>query len=653
MSVDRERLLADTERMLGPDGILERRLDGFEHRPAQLEMARLVAESIADGASAVLEGGTGIGKTLAYLIPALLSGRKVVVATGTKTLQEQIFFKDLPNLLKAVELPIRATYMKGRANYLCLLRYNQFSAQRLFRFAADAPLYERIEEWAEHTDTGDRAELADLPDDYGTWPELTSSSENCLGTRCRLYNECFVTRMRRRAQDADLVIVNHHLYMADLSIREKDFGEVIPSHEIAIFDEAHLLESVATSYFGVSMSVWRVLALNDDLLRWMDPKLALKTGMHKILEELKADTIALFDFFRYMQGRFRLKPQHVDQAVLQALDPVVDHLDLLMRKLSALAKEGREEADGYIERAAQIGRDLDHLLVKRPEEYVYWGEAKKRGVVLNASPLDVAPILRQTLFARPVASIFTSATLATGSSFFWFKERIGLPDDAREAVFESPFDYRHQTTLFLPRVMPEPQSEQFVPRAAELIAQLVQISEGSALVLFTSYANMEGVYARLKDRLPYPLLKQGDAPRNLLLEMFRERVDSVLFATGTFWQGVDVLGESLRLVIIDKLPFESPGDPVTEARIEFLKNSGKNPFFDYQVPAAIIQLKQGVGRLIRSAEDWGAIAILDRRLKTKGYGKKFLEALPASIRTEQLDQVRSWWRTRKSISGLH
>lgn len=656
MSLDRERLLEETAAMLGREGVLERRLKGFVHRPAQLDMARMVAEAIADERPVMLEGGTGIGKTLAYLVPAILSGKKCVVATGTKTLQEQIFFKDLPDLLNAVELPVRATYMKGRANYLCKLRYGLFSAQRLFRFAADAPLFARIEQWAESTETGDRAELSELPDDYATWPELTSTSENCLGTRCRHYSECFVTRMRRRAQDASLVIVNHHLYMSDLAVRERRFGEVIPAHEVAIFDEAHLIESVATGYFGVSIGVGRILSMGDDVLRTLPPDLALKQGLHKILEELKADSIALFDCFRHLQGRFRLKPVHIDAGVLHALEAVLGHADLLARKLSTLAKEGREEAEPLADRAVQIGRDLELLLVTRPEEYVYWGEAKTRSCVLNASPLEVAPILRSSLFARHTTPLFTSATLATGASFTWFRDRVGVPESSGEAVFESPFDYRHQTALFLPRVMPEPQNAQFVPRAAELIGQLIQLSEGGALVLFTSYANLEGVYGRLKERLPYPLLKQGDAPRNLLLEMFRERVDSVLFATGSFWQGVDVLGQSLRLVVIDKLPFESPGEPVTEARIEFMRNQGRQPFPDYQLPNAIIQLKQGVGRLVRSADDWGGIAILDRRLKTKGYGARFLEALPPSIRVDNLDDLRVWWRTKKQAQargGLH
>lgn len=652
MTVDASRLLEDVERILGPEGLLAESIDGYSHRAGQLEMAIAVARLISEGHVLVAEGGTGIGKTLAYLTPALLSGLKVVVATGTKTLQEQIFTKDLPVLLENIPSPLKATYMKGRSNYLCKLRFSMFTAQRRFRFAADGALFDEIEDWAGRTRTGDRSELAGLPDDYATWPEISSNSDNCLGKRCRHYEECFITEMRRRAQEADLVIVNHHLYFADLAVREQAFGGVIPPHDLVILDEAHQLESVATQYFGIAASNFRFYSLVDDINRILNATLAATHGISKACEELRVDTVRLFDSFLIRGSRFKLNENVLDQQVMDAYYEIDGRLDFLRRKLESLQLES-EEAVGLARRVKQLSGDLAGLLVEHREDFVYWGEVKRRGIFLHALPLVVAPMMEQVFFSRPVQALFTSATLSTGEDFSYFRSRIGVPEDAEEAIFLSPFDYRRQSLLFLPRVLPEPSHHQFTQRAAEIIGQLVRISGGSALLLFTSYANMDDIYDRLKDRLPFKLLRQGDAPRNQLLEQFRQDVDSVLFATGTFWQGVDVLGDSLRLVVIDKLPFESPGDPITEGRIQYMRDKGENPFFDFQVPAAIMGLKQGTGRLIRSRTDWGIIALLDRRVRTKGYGKRFLKAMPDSIRAEKLDEVRSWWRRREEISALN
>ncbi len=650
MSIDRERLLEDLQSILGTGGILENRLDGFSSRPGQVAMAQTVAHSILDRTPLVAEGGTGIGKTLAYLVPSILTGLKVVVATGTKTLQEQIFFKDLPLLIDSVDLPVRATYMKGRSNYLCKLRFGQFTAQGLFRFASEGPLFDEVVRWADVTETGDRAELTDLPDDFRTWSEITSTSDNCLGSHCRFYNSCFVTKMRKKAQDANLIIVNHHLYFADLAVRERRFGEVIPDHDVVIFDEAHLLESVATQYFGVSVSNYRVFSLTDDISRWLQAKQLSILALSKALEECKSAAVRLFEAFSAMQPRFRFEARMIDNLMQE------DHI-ILAQALSAVQRlcieigEQRDddEARGLGDRAKAIITDLHEMFEERREDMVYWGEVRPRSVILHGSPLDVAPLMRSYLFKRPVHPIFTSATLAADGNFDYFKGRLGLPSDAVESLFPSPFNYRRQAALFIPRVMPEPSHQQFVPRAAELINQLIRLSKGRALVLFTSYANMNAVHERLVSRIEQPLLKQGDAPRNRLLDEFRSNIDSVLFATGTFWQGVDVLGEALRVVIIDKLPFESPGDPVTEARIDYLRKQDRNPFYTYQVPTAIIQLKQGVGRLIRDHGDWGIIAILDRRLRSKSYGKFFLRSLPRSIQMDRLEQVSAWWRQKEDL----
>ena len=649
--LDRDQLHRDIHAVMGPQGLLERRLDGFGFRSGQLDMALSIADAFCDALPAVVEGGTGIGKTLAYLVPALLSGMKTVVATGTKTLQEQIFYKDLPALLDATELPTRATYMKGRANYLCKLRFNRLAAQRIFRFASDGRFFDDIEAWAETTDTGDRAELTQLPDDYASWSDMTSTAENCLGSRCRFFDNCFVTRMRRRAQEADLVIVNHHLYFADLAVREKLFGEVIPRHDIVIFDEAHLLEGTATQYFGVDMSPWRILAFTDDLLGDIDAETLRKGSIPRLVEDLKIHTTDLFTIFSGLEGRFRFEERMIDDMARTSYEAADSCLVSLHRALKDLIEE-KKEVEAFALRAKLLADDLAALFTERDPGRVYWGEIRRGTAVVHASPLEVAPILAGSLFGRPVLSVFTSATLSTEGRFDYFRKRLGLPEDLREGIFPSPFNYKHQSMLYIPRIMVEPSHERFAERAAENIEELLNISQGAALLLFTSYANLERVYRKLADRLPYPLLKQGDAPRGQLLERFRQTVDSVLFATGTFWQGVDVLGESLRLVVIDKLPFEPPDDPINEARIAHLREQGMDPFNTYQVPLAIIQLKQGAGRLIRDAGDWGVVALLDRRLVTKGYGKRFLASLPPSVRAERMEQVAAWWRMKQGVASM-
>ncbi len=637
---------------LGPEGVLAERLEAFQYRPGQLGMAELTAQAIWERRPLVAEGGTGIGKTLAYLVPAVHSGAKTVVSTGTKTLQEQIFYKDLPLLLDNLESPIRATYMKGRANYLCKLRFSQFSTQRLFHFAKDGNYFDDIAAWAERTETGDRAELTELPDDYATWSELTSSPETCQGSKCRFYKDCFVTRMRKRAQEADLVIVNHHLYFSDLAMQEKRFGEVIPKHDLVIFDEAHMLESTATAFFGITVSNYRVFSFLDDIRPELDPKAAITKDILKLLEEIKGDAADVFEPFQAHEDRFRLT-ENVDSDLQlgEAYFRLDERLESLRRKLLELA-EKKEEAEALADRCKTLQDDFARVVTERRNDTVYWGEIRKRSIALNATPLEIAPLMRELFFSKRIGCVFTSATLSTGEgSFEYFRERLGCPEDTLEGVFESPFDYRHQTVLFIPQRMPEPSHPEFTEKAADLIGYLVKLTEGGALVLFTSYANMDAVYDRLSDKLPYPLFRQGDAPRSQLLERFRESVNSVLLATGSFWQGVDVLGQSLRMVIIDKLPFEAPNDPVTEARIASMRENGRNPFFEFQVPTAIIQLKQGVGRLIRDPGDWGIIALLDRRMTTKSYGKKFQKALPPSVRVSLFDQVRGWWRRKAKMEA--
>lgn len=644
-------LVQSVQEHLGPGGVLERSLPGFMARTGQLAMARLIASALGQEDSVVVaEGGTGIGKTLAYLVPALLSQKKVVVATGTKTLQEQIFFKDFAALKDAAGLHAKAVYMKGRANYLCKLRFEEMAAQQLFRFARDGSYFDTLAEWARTTESGDRAELVDMPEDFASWADLTSTSESCLGSRCRYFDRCFITRMRKQAQAADLIIVNHHLYFADLALRERAMGEVIPQHELVIFDEAQGLEGVATQAFGTMVSNWRLFDLCDDILRWSkDVKLRdLSVGKH--LEELRVLGSRFFDTFQIFGERFRFDPRTLDADCRAAYEPLEERLDLLKHRLIDLGVE-HAEAPALAERTAGLWNEFEAVLSRPDEKFAYWGEQRKRGVFLYASPLAVSEAFRARFFAHHRQAVFTSATLSCEGRLDFFKKRLGLPDECFEGVFPSPFDYRHRTLLYIPRHMPEPQEANFQAKCAEQIERLIGLTHGAALVLFTSYANMEDVARRLEGRLKVPLLKQGDAPRTQLLEQFRARADSVLLATGSFWQGVDVVGEALRLVIIDKLPFESPGEPLIEARIAYLKSLGRNPFGEVQLPTAILQLKQGVGRLIRSSSDWGLIVILDKRLVGKPYGKSFLKSLPEALRVDRFDQVEQWWQRKAEQYG--
>ncbi len=649
--VDRDELLADVRRVLGEDGLLEQ-TGQFHFRSSQLDMALDVAESIADGLPAIVEGGTGIGKTLAYLVPALLSGAKVVVATGTKTLQEQIFFKDLPQLLDALNLDVSAAYMKGRSNYLCLHRFERFNIQATFKFKHEGTLYQQILDWAPTTPTGDRAELTELPEDFSAWPQISSTHENCLGSKCGFYDKCHVMQMRKRAQDADIVIVNHHLLFADLAVRQGDFGQVIPDHDVLILDEAHNLEDVASQYFGLELSSYRILQLLDDVRREVDNSLLLRSGLQKTLESVKAEAGTFFDLFRSTgETRFRLLADFYGPSEQEVFLEFHDSLETLQREIADLADD-RPDLKSLKERCTQVMRDLTALVTMSDEGQVYWAEVRPRSVSLRATPLDIGPLLGQTLFATDKCLIFTSATLSTGGDFRFFKTRLGFPEDAREGLYPSPFDYQRRALTYVPSAMPEPWQQEYGEACVTIGESLIKLCGGGALFLFTSYANMDLVYEGLKDKLDFPLFKQGDAPRGQLLERFRDHPDSVLFATGTFWEGVDIVGESLRLVIIDKLPFASPGEPIIEARVDYLKTQGKNPFRDYQLPEAVISLKQGYGRLIRSRDDYGIVAILDNRLYKKSYGKVFFRSLPKAPVVERYAKARDWWRFHHQAAKL-
>lgn len=648
---------------LGPRGPLKRLLPRYECRPEQADMAAAVLRCLADRSIAIVEAGTGTGKTLAYLLPALYSGERVVISTGTKALQEQLMNKDLPVLAR--EFEISAALMKGRTNYLCWKRYYEFGREPSFRFREEIPFYQRIEKWAEQTRTGDRAEIEGLPDDFSAWREITASGEQCVGQKCEYFNECFVTRMRARAQQADIVVVNHHLFFADLAIRSGAPGAIIPSYKTVIFDEAHGLAEVATEYFGAQVSTWRVMDLAQDIRRLsragqvpVDDLRAMLKALERAEFECNSVLKAVADEARLLPdaggegSRFSLEPLRKSALILEEGEKAASSLKLLAASLAAMARH-EESIGGLAERAALLGSDLSLILAQEDPDQVYWAETRGRGVMLRASPAELGPILAERLFEPELPLVFTSATLAVMSEGKWsfdhFRSELGLAEPPRkleEVWLKSSYDWENQAMLYVPRGLPEPNRPAFITEAAREMMRILKISHGRAFLLFTSYRNLEAAYELMAEHLPYTVLKQGQAPKSEILRMFREDGQAVLFATHSFWEGVDVSGKALSCVIVDKLPFASPGDPLMSARLGRIRRKGGNPFIDYQLPAAVLALKQGLGRLIRTREDCGILAVLDSRIHSKNYGKTFLESLPPAPVTERLGDLELFFRKR-------
>ncbi len=619
-----------------PGGPLARVLPGYEERPAQLRLSEAVADVLDHGGLLLAEAGTGTGKTLAYLLPAVEAERRVVISTGTKNLQEQLVQKDLPILAKALGRELRVAVMKGRANYLCLLRFASFGKAGSFRRLEELPIYRAVEEWSARTQSGDRSEVPDMPDTVEFWREVSAASENCIGQACSLFDACFVTRMRQAALEADVVVVNHHLLCADLAVKDGSYGSVIPAYDTLILDEAHLIEDVATQYFGVQASSHKV----EDLVRDVERELkAAKLDARELRAEAEGLRLRSERFFTRL-GRARpgrLGPNWMSGPMAEESLGLLQRLEGLRTALMAVP-DRPEPLAGLASRTLALASDVAFLMRAETDDHVYFAETRGKGVFLRAMPIDVSGRLKQLLFDELRAAVLTSATLAVDGGFAYVKDRLGIePSD--ELLLPSPFRYEEQALLYVPHGMPEPLAPEFVDRAADEVVRLVELSRGRAFVLFTSYANMNAVAERIAGRVAYPLLMQGEAPRAQLLDTFRATPHAVLLATASFWQGVDVAGEQLSCVIVDKLPFASPGDPVVAARIERLRNRGQNAFGEYQVPVAVLMLKQGLGRLIRSASDHGILAVLDSRLVRKSYGRRFLESLPPARLVHELDSV--------------
>ncbi len=645
------------ERVFGAGGLVAQFHENYEYRDGQIKMAEAIARSFDEKKHLVVEAPTGTGKTLAYLVPAIAqsitTNKRIVISTGTKNLQEQLMEKDIPFLQKILPKKFSAAYMKGRSNYACLYRIHKGEDQPILDGMDEVDHFREVREWVRETKTGDRSELTNLPEHLSFWGRINAKSEICIGQKCPDFEPCFITRMRVGAENADIVIVNHHLFFADLNVRGNQFGKVIPDYGAVIFDEAHLIEDIAADYFGFQVSNFRI----DELVRDAGELPISDAIATSAIIRTSARIVGISEQFwirftqaRGQEGRYPLLPDAFahrgsdgeDQPTslgeaYHALDNALERLETEIDVYS----DKIPEAESVVRRIRQTRFDLDFIIKQADRNFVYWLERRGRGVFLQASPVDVSTLLNEKLFDKVETCILTSATLSANGSFNFIRDRLGLSAGKTNTLAaQSSFDYEKQAIIYLPKTMPDPRAPEFSQMAAAEIVRILQVTKGHAFVLCTSNQSMTALYELVSSRVDFPCFLQGTMSKAGLLEQFRGTPNAVLFATSSFWQGVDVRGDQLLCVIIDKLPFAVPTDPIVAARSKFIDDNGGKSFFDYSVPQAVISLKQGVGRLIRSTTDRGVIAILDPRLRTKGYGRDFLNSLPRMRITSELDDVR-------------
>lgn len=653
------------EKIFGTEGILAEHHNRYEFREGQIKMAEAVLRAFDDQRHLIVEAATGTGKTLAYLVPAIAAAlatkRRVIISTGTKNLQEQLMEKDIPFLQKVMPKKFSAAYMKGRSNYACLYKIKKAENQPILDGLDQLDNFEEIRHWSRESETGDRAELVNLPEKLPFWSRINAKSETCLGQECPDFEPCYITRMRERAEDADVVIVNHHLFFADLNIRGNEYGKVLPDYGAVIFDEAHLIEDIAADYFGFQISSFQLEELARDADNLPITDAILVREMTKTVAKIMGFANQFWARFREGRGKEGRYPLNQNSFVRKTGDEDLEPtplgeayfvLDDSLKRLEttiAIYEEKMPEAESLVRRIRQTRFDLDFIVTQTEQNYVYWLERRGRGVFLRASPIDVSNLLKEKLFEKVETCVLTSATLSTNGKFNFIKNRLGLTDETSDSLLApSSFDYEKQAVVYLPKSMPEPRSPEFTQMAAGEITKLLNITDGRAFVLSTSFYSMNALYELVSSRVNFPCFLQGSMSKAGILEKFRETPNAVLFATSSFWQGVDVQGDQLSCVIIDKLPFAVPSDPVVAARTKYIDENGGKSFFEYSVPNAVISLKQGIGRLIRSNTDKGVIALLDARLRTKGYGKDFLNSLPKTKITTDLKDVQAMFSNGKA-----
>ncbi len=630
----------DIDAVLGDNGILGELIDGFEPRASQIGMARLIDEAIALGESRVIEASTGIGKSFAYLVPAFLCDARVVISTGTRNLQDQLFHKDIPLLRKAIVSSRKVALLKGRSNYLCHHRLHRYRAMDRFKSRDMAAVFDALADWAEHSDSGDIAEFAGIPENDSLWFYATSNADNCLGGECPDIDRCFVLKARKKALDADILVINHHLYFSDLALKEEGFGEILPEADVLIFDEAHQLPDIAGNFYGQQITLRQVEMLARDIVEAEVSEAGESNRLSQGCDLLTRGAADLRLALRAFAERGEWERIANAPALQQAVKDWQAAIESLENELEPLVSRGKELGMG--QRRLQALRDSLTQFLEPDDNQVSWYEYNDRGFRLALSPLEVARPFRQQLEQAGFASVFfTSATLSSQQSFRYYSERLGL-DGIECASFDSPFDYARQAMLYLPKHLPDPAETGYAQQFGELCRELVTITRGHCFILFTSYRMLTWTADYLREHSPYPLLVQGELQRNELLQQFMQVDNPVLLGTSSFWEGVDVKGDQLRCVIIDKLPFRSPQDPVYRRRLQQVNQQGGNAFTQVQVPEATISLRQGVGRLIRDIGDRGIVVLCDNRLHTRSYGKGILDSLPAMRRSSDLDDVRAF-----------
>ena len=631
--------------ILSPHGALAQRIPGYAPRAAQQDMAEVVATTLQNGGVLIAEAGTGTGKTYAYLVPALLSGKRVIVTTGTKNLQDQIFHRDLPTVRNALGVPVHVALLKGRANYLCLHRLELSGQDTLFRTPQQGGDIQRVRDWARRTRSGDIAELSEIPEDAPVWPSVTSTGDNCLGQQCPKFSDCFLTKARREAQAADIVVVNHHLFCADLALRDEGYGELLPGAHAYIVDEAHQLPQVAANFFGQSVSSRQLVELSTDATIEQKKEAGDAVEIVETADQLQIAVRNVRAALGHDSRRTVWSEVKRNSAVVDAMTRLRERLADLCAALAPAAQRGKG-LESCWRRSLTLVERLALFDAAPPQNHLQWLETHTRSFVLNLTPLDVGPVLGNILQQRKGTWIFTSATLAVGDDFSHFARRIGV-EGAVTRRWDSPFDYANQALLYLPQQLPDPGTHGYVAAVIAAALPVLQASGGRAFLLFTSHRALQEANNLLRYEIDYPLLVQGTLPRNRLLEEFRAAGNAVLLGTSSFWEGVDVRGEALSLVVIDKLPFAAPEDPLVRARADALRARGESPFMDDQLPQAVITLKQGVGRLIRDVKDRGVMMLCDPRLLSKSYGRRFLDSLPPMRRTRVLTDVEQFFADEK------
>jgi len=634
--------------LLGADGPFAREVPNFAPRETQQRMADAVGGAIETHDALVVEAGTGTGKTFAYLVPALLSGKRVIVSTGTRNLQDQLFHRDLPRVMSILGTKADVALLKGRANYLCRYRLQQTVESGQFKSRTQVDDLQKVRAWGARTRTGDRSELVEVPEGSPLWPRVTSTAENCLGTECPLYDDCFVFKARRRAQDADLTVVNHHLLLSDLALKREGFGAILPEAEAYVLDEAHQLPELAGQYFSVGVSARQVKELAADALAECAGQPGALALLQPALQHMNDAVRKARLAFDTLPKRGAFAQLEADAGAAEALENLGDALADLAGVLMGQAERSKGLASVHA-RCVVLDQRLQRIAGRIGEDEVRWYELSDHGFELSATPLDLAPQLQALRSAADAAWIHTSATLAVAGHFDHFTRQMGLVDPVTLDL-GSPFDYAHQALCWLPRGLPEPAARDYTQRVIDTVRPVLEMSKGRAFLLFTSHRALRLAADLLMDG-PWPLFVQGSAPRHQLLSDFRDSGNGVLLGAASFWEGVDVAGEALSVVVIDKLPFASPDDPVLQARLDAVRRAGGNPFRDWQIPAAAIALKQGAGRLIRDVHDRGVLVLCDPRLTTRAYGKLFLASLPPMPRTRELDDVQRFFAADARMSA--